>query len=94
MMQQGRWIDRLMEGLELSEEVSVDSIVELAGDHRVLIEHHRGIQRYGQDCICVKVKFGTVVISGCSMEIARMTKDQLIITGNIHSVTLQRRTSI
>ena len=90
MVQQGRWIEQLMNGMDLSGEVSVDSVVELVADRRVLIEHHRGIQTYARDCICVKVKFGTVLIQGCGMEIARMTKEQMVICGRIDSVTLQR----
>ena len=65
-------------------------LVEIAGDRRVLIEHHRGVTQYGSCCISVRVKFGTVVISGSHLELARMTAQQLIITGKIDCVQLER----
>lgn len=66
-------------------------IVELAGDKRVLIENHRGITEYGAEQICVKVKYGLLCISGYNMELAKMAKDQLVITGQIESITIRRK---
>ena len=66
-------------------------IVEIAGHHRVLIENHRGVAAYGKEQILVNVTFGVICIAGCSLEIIRMTKEQLVIYGTIHSVGLQRR---
>lgn len=91
MKQQRHWMERLTDGLDLTGEVSIHPVVELTGDRRVLIEHHLGILQYQQDRICVKLNFGTVLICGCGMEIARMSKEQLVIAGRIESVTLQRR---
>lgn len=87
-----RWLDRLSEAADLpGENPPGQPIVEVAGDRRVLIEHHRGVVQYGSDKICVKVKFGTVCICGCALELAHMTREQLIISGRIDSVTLCRR---
>ena len=69
-------------------------IVELAGDGRVLIENHRGVVEYGTEKICGKVRYGFVCVCGLEMELARMTKDQLVITGKIGSVTIQRKGDI
>lgn len=66
-------------------------IVELAGDRRVLIENHKGVIEYGSEQISVKVKYGSLCICGRNMELARMTGDQLVITGIIESVTIRRR---
>lgn len=65
-------------------------LVEIAGDWRVLIEHHQGVTQYGRCRICVRVKYGAVVISGTRLELSRMTGQQLIITGRIESVQLER----
>ena len=73
------------------EMVPGNPIVEIAGEHRVLIENHHGVAAYGKERILVKVKFGSICISGDNLEIARMTKEQLVILGIIHSVELQRR---
>ncbi len=66
-------------------------LVEVAGYSRVLIENHLGIIAYGSRETCVKVKYGSVKICGTCLEIAKMTKQQLIITGCIDTISLHRR---
>lgn len=66
-------------------------LVELAGDRRVLIENHCGVTEYGRDRISVRVCYGQVCICGAGLELARMTGQQLVISGRIDSVSLQRR---
>lgn len=63
-------------------------LVELAGDKRVLIEHHMGITEYGRERIVIKAKIGAICVSGADMEVVRMTKSQLIINGTIFSVSI------
>ncbi|MBQ8768621.1 MAG: YabP/YqfC family sporulation protein [Oscillospiraceae bacterium] len=65
-------------------------LVEIAGDRRVLIEHHCGVTQYGRCRISVKVKYGSVVIIGTQLELTRMTGHQLIVTGRIECVQLER----
>ena len=92
MKQYGNALRRLSGTLyEGSESLQRMPIVELAGDGRVLIENHRGVVEYGSEKICVKVRYGFVCVCGLEMELARMTKDQLVITGKIGSVTIQRK---
>lgn len=91
MKQERHWMERLTDGLDLPGEVTGLPLVELAGDRRVLIEHHKGIVQYQNEHICVKVSYGTVSVCGCGLHIARMTKEQLIIHGRIDSVSINRR---
>jgi sporulation protein YqfC len=65
-------------------------LIELTGDARVLMENHCGVTEYGKERICVKVKFGQVCISGQELNLAKMTKNQLVICGRIQSVELFR----
>ena len=65
-------------------------IVEIAGDKRVLIEQHCGVTQYGRCRISVKVKYGAVVVIGTGLELTRMTGQQLIVTGKIDCVQLER----
>lgn len=65
-------------------------LVEIAGDRRVLIENHLGVVAYGTEQICVKVTYGTLSVCGCNLELARMTKGQLIVSGMIDKVVLNR----
>ena len=68
------------------------SLVEIAGQTRVLIENHKGVTVYECNRIHVKVHFGKLCICGSGLELARMSNCQLVITGRIDCVTLQRRT--
>ena len=92
MKGRGNWMERLAEEMELDElSLPGQPLVEICGEHRVLIENHRGVSRYGVEGICIRVAFGEISVRGCSLELARMTKDQLLICGRIDSVTLIRR---
>lgn len=66
-------------------------LVELAGDRRVLIEHHCGVTEYSCEQVCVKVKFGWIRVLGCGLQIQTMTKDQLVISGTVDGISLLRR---
>lgn len=86
------FFERLTEESDLSvEPLPGQPIIELAGDHRVLVENHFGVKAYSREKIVVKVKFGLVHVCGCGLEMMRMTKDQLVIRGRIDGITLQRR---
>jgi sporulation protein YqfC len=65
-------------------------LVEIAGDRRVLIENHQGVVAYGTEQICVKVTYGTLSVCGCRLELTRMTKGQLIVSGITDKVVLYR----
>lgn len=67
------------------------ALVEIAGENRVLIEHHGGVREYSGERICVKVKFGHVIVCGSCLELRYMTREQLVISGRIDGVSLRRR---
>lgn len=91
-MGRGRnFLERLTEEADLTAELLPgQSLIEIAGESRVLIENHFGVSAYSREKIVVKVKFGAVSVCGCSLEMMRMTKEQLIIRGRIDAVTLLR----
>lgn len=66
-------------------------LVEIAGENRVLIEHHCGVREYSPERISVKVKYGLLQICGSCLELRCMTKEQLVISGRIDCVMLKRR---
>lgn len=65
-------------------------LVEIAGYSRVLVEHHLGITQFSSQVICLKVRFGEIRVCGCDLTICQMTKEQLVISGEIESVTIFR----
>ena len=73
------------------ESVPGHPIVEISGEHRVLIENHRGVVEYGRDRICVKVKTGIVEVQGSCLQVQCISREHLVIIGRIHCVVLNRR---
>ena len=67
------------------------SLVEIAGDCRVLIEYHKGVIKYDRQQICIKTTYGHVVVCGCNLTLMEMTRTQLIITGRIRAIEFKRR---
>lgn len=85
----------ILEAMAVSVELPTEPIpglplVELAGERRVLIENHRGVMQYTDHEIRVKVSYGHICVSGSGLTLARMTKEQLVITGRINAVSLNR----
>lgn len=92
MKQRRGWIERLAESTDLQGEAFPGQpLLELYGERRVLIEHHNGVTEYGRERIRVRVKYGDLCVCGGCLELARMTAQQLVITGRIDSITLVRR---
>ena len=93
-MAQEHWMERLADRMELTgEPLPGQSLVELAGDRRVLVEQHKGICQYSPQCITVKVSYGELIVKGKGLQILRMAKEQLVIKGCIDCVCITRRRS-
>ncbi len=86
------FLERLTEEADLTAQpLPGQPIVEIAGDRRVLVENHFGVKEYSRERITVKVRYGSVCICGCQLELLQMTREQLVIQGRIDGVTLLRR---
>ena len=66
--------------------LAVKPLVEIYGTQRVLIEHHRGICRYGTEETWVNVQDGKILIQGEGLYLARIGREQLVICGRIRIV--------
>lgn len=88
MGKSGGFLNRLT---DLGEPLPELPIVELAGDNRVLIENHRGIVQYTGERIGVRVKYGLLLVCGCRLHLACMTRERLVISGRIDGIHLERR---
>lgn len=71
--------------------VSGVTLVEIAGDCRVLVEQHRGVLEYDRDKVRIKATFGCIVVCGHGLCLAQMTNSNLVISGRILSVSMERR---
>ena len=92
MKEKGSWLQRLMDEMDLpGESLPGETLIEIAGDRRVLVENHRGVTEYGREKIQIRIKCGYLWVCGRNLEMIRMTRQQLIITGHIDGVNLIRR---
>lgn len=92
-MKKGRefW-ERMATGADLpGEGIPGQSLLELLGESRVLIEGHRGVREYSPEKIGISVSFGMVSVCGCNLELIHMTGNQLVIRGQIQGIHLLRR---
>lgn len=84
--------ERLTDAAQIGQEpMPGETVVEISGTRRVLIENHLGVSGYCSDRVIVHVKFGWICISGSCLELLHMTKEQLVIRGRIDAVTLKQR---
>lgn len=91
MKQRGNRIRQLLLDRSLDDGVLPGvPLVEIAGDRRVLIEHHRGVVAYGCREIQVRMSYGILCVSGSGLHLARMTGEQLVICGCIDGVQLYK----
>ena len=83
---------RLTDAMDLpGEPIPGSAVLELLGDSRILMEHHRGIVQYSPREITVTVPFGRVILCGEGLTLTRMTGQQLIISGSVREIRLLRR---
>ena len=88
------WFRRL--GRELDDghsPLKPQPLIEILGRKQVLLENHGGVCGYSPECVCVRVSYGQIHISGSDLQIVRMTRDQLVVWGKISEVKLCGRDS-
>lgn len=84
-------VRKLLDNVDLPEEsLPSQSVVELLGDGRVLIEHHKGVLEYGPERIGVRVGFGAVCVTGTNLRLGLMTCQKLVILGRIATIEIVR----
>ena len=84
-------LQQILDKTNLFEEcVPGKPVVELLGDHRVLIENHRGIVAYHHECIGVRVCYGDIYVNGRNLRLRHMTGGKLLIVGVIETIEVKR----
>ena len=91
MKQKRSLVDKILDSMPLEEESSpLQSVLELCGDGRLLIENHFGVSEYTMERICVRVRFGQIVICGSNLMLRRMQGQVLVIMGRIEQICVKR----
>lgn len=88
-MKRNRIVDGITKTMDqMGEPVPGETLTELYGGRRVLIEHHKGITEYRSDRIQVRTRRGCLCVTGCGLEIQKMSGDVLVITGRIDGISV------
>ena len=61
-------------------------LLEVCNSRRILIENHQGVVAYESNEIIVKVRSGNISILGDRLQLNKMSKYQLVITGIITTI--------
>ena len=86
------WMRQIFDYTELADEaLPGQTVIELIGEGRVLIEGHGGILAYSDEEIYTKVGYGVAKIVGCNLKLSYMDDYKLVIAGSIMAVHLARR---
>ena len=94
MERQGNLMERIAKAVDLADEpIPGAPLLELAGDKRLWVENHLGVTEYSPSRIGIRMKFGTVCVTGCGLQIATMRLGLLLICGRIDSIALLREGS-
>ena len=76
---------------DIPEEITSDiPKITVLGFNKMLIENYKCILEYQDFFIRIKMSIGLIDINGFNMKMEEMTKDDLIITGNIESIDFEQ----
>ena len=62
--------------------------ITLTGRRQLLIEEHRGIKRYADDCVELDLGAYRLRVSGGELRLAAMDRDAVLLTGAITALEL------
>ena len=64
-----------------------DFVLHILGNHHVIVENYKCIQRFACDCIIIKGKKQKIGIRGTNLRICSFGENEIELTGNISDVT-------
>ena len=62
--------------------------ITLTGRRQLLIERHRGLKRYGADCVELDLGAFCLRVQGGTLSLAAMDRDAVLLTGTITALEL------
>ena len=92
MKERGRlWQNVVMRMNLPGENMPGGTMIEILDGKRVLIEGQKGVTHYSPEEVCIRTKDGQLRVCGIDLQVCVMSKDQLVICGQIHTVNICRR---
>ena len=82
---------RLDKILEIPEEIYTNTPkITITGFNEIILENYKGILEYEEFYASISTYIGVVNINGYNINLEKMTKDDIKITGKIESIELER----
>lgn len=83
--------NRLTEILEVPREaISFQPKVTIIGFDEMLIENYKGILEYEEFYIKINTQIGAININGFNLSLKQITKDDILVKGNIENIEIER----
>lgn len=80
----------MMQNLELPADVVMDlPRITMIGQIHIYIENHRGVKAFSNEQLKLKLKQGTLVISGREFVIKTILPEEILLEGTISSVDFE-----
>lgn len=80
---------KLSDALELQEDIMLDlPLLHLTGGQRLVVENHKGIAEFDSAHVRIRAAKGSVLVQGERLLVGSVGRDDIVITGNIQSVTM------
>ena len=84
---------KLMQILDMPREIDKgNSKITILSFDEILIENYKGILEYEEIFVKIQTEIGSVNINGFSLNLEQITEDDILITGKINSIDLERIT--
>jgi len=79
---------RITTTFELPRDIMLDlPCINMTGDEELVLSNHKGITEYIKEQVRIKTAIGIVKISGMSLVIKEISRENIVITGKIGAVT-------
>ena len=89
MNRESTWVERLRQKMDLPPDIIPVQMQIVMGLAEVSIYGHNGIAVYDTQQIRIRIRCGYAVVSGIGLEVSRMNRTRLQITGQIQGVELE-----
>lgn len=81
---------KLANALELQEDIMLNlPLMHMTGGQRLVVENHKGVAEFDSTHVRIRAAKGCVLVQGEKLLVGSIGRDDILITGNIHSVTMQ-----
>lgn len=80
--------EKLSDALELPKDITMDiSRMVILGREDIIIENHKGVIDYSEDRISINTGIGVIVINGNHLIIKSIVQEEIVLKGNIESIS-------